>query len=176
VSRSLIASLHWLPIHQRVTFKLAGLVYCSLHETSPTNFSFTLILQHDHFDLLLPTYWLNSVSELHLLLVASDLPSAGPRNWDSLQMTSNLLPLSLRSNTDSKLTSLLPLVNNWQLSELSAPLNRRHTQFCECYKHYITLNTCLVHCIIILFKTNNDPICAIGSVSCFLIIRYYNVG
>jgi len=35
--------------------------------------SFTFIVQHDHFDLLLPTFWLNSVSELHLLLVASDL-------------------------------------------------------------------------------------------------------
>jgi len=39
VSRSLHAYLHWLPIRQRVTFKLTGLVYGSLHETSPTYLS-----------------------------------------------------------------------------------------------------------------------------------------
>jgi len=36
--------------------------------------SCTLTLQHDHFDLLLPTFLLNPVSEVYLLLVASDLP------------------------------------------------------------------------------------------------------
>jgi len=42
MSRSLLASLHWLHIRQRVTFKLAGLVYRSLHETSPTYLSSVL--------------------------------------------------------------------------------------------------------------------------------------
>jgi hypothetical protein len=36
VSRSLLASFHWLPIRHRVTFKVTGLVYRSLHETSLT--------------------------------------------------------------------------------------------------------------------------------------------
>jgi len=75
MSCSLLASLHWLPIRQRVIFKLAGLVYRSLLETSLPicHLSCTLTLQHDHFDFLLPTILLNPVSELHLLLVASDL-------------------------------------------------------------------------------------------------------
>jgi len=42
MSRSLLASLHWLPIRQRVTFKLAGPVYRSLHETSSTYLSSVL--------------------------------------------------------------------------------------------------------------------------------------
>jgi len=40
--RSLLTSLHCLPIRQRVTFKLAGLVYRSLHETSPNYLSSVL--------------------------------------------------------------------------------------------------------------------------------------
>jgi len=55
-----------------------------------------------------------------------------------------LLPLSPRSDPDSKPTSLLQLVNNWPPSELSAPLIRRHTRFCARYTcftlHYITLH------------------------------------
>jgi len=53
-----------------------------------------------------------------------------------------LLPLSPRSDPDSKPTSLLQLVNNWPPSELSVPLIRRHTRFYARYKcftlHYIT--------------------------------------
>jgi len=134
MSRSLLASLHWLPIRQRVTFKLAGLVHRSLYETSCT-----YTLQHDHFDLLLPTFLLNPVSELHLLLMASDL--LDPEFGTLYQITSNLLPLSPRSDPDSKPTSLLQLVNNWPPSELSAALIRPHTRFCARYKcftlHYM---------------------------------------
>jgi len=38
-SHSLLASLHWPPISQRVTFKLTSLVYSSLHDTSPAYLS-----------------------------------------------------------------------------------------------------------------------------------------
>jgi len=100
--------------------------------------SCTLKLQHDHFDLLLPTFLLNPVSELHLLLVASDLPD---HKFGTLcRITSNLLPLSPRTDPDSKLTSLLQLVNNWPPSELSAPLIRRHSRFCARYKCFFTLH------------------------------------
>jgi len=51
------------------------------------------------------------VSELHLLLVAFDLLDNEFRTL--YQITSNLLPLSPRSDPDSKLTSLLQLDNNW---------------------------------------------------------------
>jgi len=119
-------------IFQRVTFKLAGLVYRSLHESSPTYLSsvLPLTLQHDLFDLRL-TFLLNPISELHLFLVASD----------------QLLPLSPHSDPDSKLISLLQLVNNWPPSELSAPLIRRQTRFCGRYKcFYITLHI-TSHCV-----------------------------
>jgi len=104
--------------------------------------SCTLTLQQNHFNLLLPTFLLNLVSELHFLLVASDLPD---HKFGTLyQITSNLLPLSPRSDPDSKLTSLLQLVNNWPPSELSAPLIRRHSWFCASYKcfilHYIMID------------------------------------
>jgi len=84
MSRSLLASLHWLPICQRVTFKLAGLVYSSLHETSPTYLSSVL---HAYT----PTRSLRS-SSAHLFveprlittLASRGFQSAGPRIWNSL--------------------------------------------------------------------------------------------
>jgi len=120
-----------------------------LHETSPTcHFSFTLTLQHDHFDLLMLTFLLNPVSELHLLLVASDLLD---HEFGTLsQMTSNLLPLSPRSDPDSKLTSSLQLVKNWPPSDLSAPLIRRHTRFCYCLTLCDVIYRTCRHCHVLL--------------------------
>jgi len=81
--RSLLASLHWLPIRQRFTFKLADLVYHSLHETSPTYLSSVL---HSYT----PTRLLR-FSSAHLLveprlrttLASHGFRSAGPRIWNS---------------------------------------------------------------------------------------------
>ena len=92
VSRSLLASLHWLPIRQRVTFKLAGLVYRSLHATSPTYLSSLL---HTYT----PTRSLRS-SSAHLLveprlsttLASRCFRSAGPRIWNSLPNDIKLAP------------------------------------------------------------------------------------
>jgi len=62
VSRSLLASLHWLPICPRVTFNIAGRVYriaCkALHETYSAELSSLLHMyaQHDHFNSLPPTF------------------------------------------------------------------------------------------------------------------------
>jgi len=106
--------------------------------------SCTLTLEHNHFDLLLPTFLLNPVSELHLILVASDLPDY---EFGTLyQMASNLLPLSLRSDQYSQLTSSLQIVINWPPSELYAPLIRRHTRFFARYK-CLTLHYNINYCI-----------------------------
>jgi len=63
----------------------------SLHEIPPLPIcylSFTLTLQHVHFDLLLSTFLLNPVSELRLLfIVASDMP--GNEFGTLNKMTSN---------------------------------------------------------------------------------------
>jgi len=104
--------------------------------------SCTLTLQRDHFDLLLPTFLLNPVSELHLLLVASDLQD---HEFGTLyQITSNLLPLSPHSDPESKLTSLLQLVNNWPPSELCASDLTSYSILCaiQMFLHYITLPSC----------------------------------
>jgi len=82
---------------------------------------------------------MNPAAELNLLLVASDL--LDHESGTLYQITLNLLPLYPRSDPDSKLTSLLQLVNNWPPSELSAPLIQRQSRFCARYKcftlHYI---------------------------------------
>jgi len=55
-------------------------------------------------------FLLNRVSELHLLLVVSNLPH--PKFGALYHMTSNLLPLSPRSDPDSKFSYFLQLINN----------------------------------------------------------------
>jgi len=95
----------WLPIRQRVTFKLAGLVYRSLHETFPTYLSSVLRTYT-------PTRSLRSSSahllveprlRLHLLLMASDLPD---HEFGTLyQITSNLLPLYFNSLITGRLVN-----------------------------------------------------------------------
>jgi len=101
MSYSLLASLCWLPISQRVTFKLACLVYRSLHDTYPANMS---TLLHAYA----PIWSLRSSSN-HLLvkhclwttLASRGLRSAGPRIWNSVPNHIKLLPLSSLSDLNS---------------------------------------------------------------------------
>jgi len=58
----------------------------------------------------MPTFLLNPVSELYTCF--SWLPICLATNLELYHITSNLLPLSPRSDQDSKLTSLFQLVNN----------------------------------------------------------------
>ena len=104
-SRPLLASFHWLPIHQWVTFKLAGLVYRSRHDTSPTYLS-SLLLAYT------PTRPLRS-SSAHLLvelrlrttLASRGFLSAKPRIWNSLPKDITLAPYF--SSCRSKLKTYL---------------------------------------------------------------------
>ena len=111
-SHALLAALHWLPIHQRVTFKLACLVYRGLHGTSPAYLSSLLhALQHERFDPLRLTFLLNLAFELHLLLGASvPLDHASGTLYPVI---SNLLLLYLLLDPNSKLTSLSHSYTNW---------------------------------------------------------------
>jgi len=105
-------SLHLPPFtgclsFQRVKFKLVGLVYCSLQETPPLpicHLSITLTLQHDHFDLLLPTFL------SHNTLASRGFRSAGPPIWNSLPSDTKLAPSfsSFRFGLETR----LQLVNN----------------------------------------------------------------
>ena len=83
-STAALRSLHWLPIQQRVSFKLSCLVYRSLHGTAPAYLS-------DLLTSYIPTRSLRS-SDLDLLSVprcntafgSRGFRSAGPRLWNSL--------------------------------------------------------------------------------------------
>ena len=88
----LLASLHWLPIRQRVTFKLACLVYRSLHGTSPTYLSSLLQaytptrpLRSSSADLLIEP-------RLRTTLGSRGFRSVGPRIWNSLPNSIKLAP------------------------------------------------------------------------------------
>jgi len=100
--------------------------------------SCTLPLQHDHFDLLLPTFLMNPDSDLHLLLVASDLPD---HEFGTLYLSNQTCSLILVQNFRSRLktTSSLQLVINRPPIDLSVPLIQLHTRFFGRYKcYYIT--------------------------------------
>ena len=83
-STELLASLHWLPVSQRISFKLASLVYQSLHGTAPSYLANLL-------DAYTPTRQLRSSSQnlliqprLNTVFGSRAFRSAGPRTWNSL--------------------------------------------------------------------------------------------
>jgi len=84
MSHSLLASLHWLPIHQRVTFKFAGLVYHSLHETFPTYLSSVLHAYTPTRSLRSSSVQLLVEPHLRTTLASRDFRSAGPQIWNTL--------------------------------------------------------------------------------------------
>jgi hypothetical protein len=83
-STAALRSLHWLPIQQRVSFKLSCLVYRSLHGTAPaylsgllTSYIPTRSLRSSDLDLL-------SVPRCNTAFGSRGFRSAGPRLWNSL--------------------------------------------------------------------------------------------
>ena len=104
---ALATCLPSLAANPSTSHKVAGLVYCNLHDTSPTYLSSLLHAYTSTRPLRSSSAHLlvNLVSELPLLLVASDLPD---HEFGTLsQMTSHLLHLSPLSDPNSKPTSLL---------------------------------------------------------------------
>jgi len=79
------ASLHWLPIRQRITFKFAGLVYRSLHEASPTYLSSVLHVYTPTRSLRSSAHLLVEPS-LRTTLASRGFRSAGPRIWNSTKL------------------------------------------------------------------------------------------
>jgi len=91
-SHSLLASLHWLPISQRVTFKLECLVYRSLHDTSPAYQSSLLHAYTPIRSLRSSSAHLLVEPRLRTTLVSRGFRSAGPRIWNSLPNHIKLAP------------------------------------------------------------------------------------
>ena len=89
---STLRDLHWLPIEQRITFKIATLAFKALHGNSPSYLT-------DLVSLNKPTRNLRSAS-LHLLAVPRIDSSAGRRSFSfAAPHVWNSLPLTLRSST-----------------------------------------------------------------------------
>jgi len=89
-SHTLLSSLHWLPIRQRISFKVGTFVFHSLHGTAPYYLSSLL----HHYE---PPRHLRS-SDRHLLSVPRTCTSIGSRGFRySAPSFWNKLPDSLRS-------------------------------------------------------------------------------
>ena len=100
-SNRLLASLHWLPIDQRIKFKISTTVYRSLNGTAPhylssllTNYTPTRSLRSSDQNLL-------TIPNVKTKIGSRGFRSSGPRLW-------NTLPVHLRSeNTYSAFRSHL---------------------------------------------------------------------
>jgi len=128
--------------------------------------SCTFALQHDHFDPLLPTFLLNPVSELHLFLVASDLPNTNLELPNHIKLAPSFS--SFRSRLKTYLF-ILQLVNNWPPSELFTPLDSTSYSILralQMFLNYITLynynyssaNKQFARCVLHLVKGANVTI------------------
>jgi len=81
---SALDSLHWLPIQQRINFKLATLVHRSLHDAGP---QYSLSLLHTYT----PSRQLRSASlnllpqpRINIAFASRGFRHAGPSLWNSL--------------------------------------------------------------------------------------------
>ncbi len=89
----ILATLHWLPVHHRVNFKLLILVYKVLHNLAPSYLT-DLILVHK------PQRNLRSSNRMILVVPRSRLKLCGdrtfsvvaPKLWNSLPLRLRLLP------------------------------------------------------------------------------------
>jgi hypothetical protein len=87
----LLKQLHWLPISDRITYKLNTITYKCLHKTAPSYLSDTLLLYT-------PSRTLRSTTDtLKLKIPRTKLVTAGQRSFSSQAPISwNNLPLNLR--------------------------------------------------------------------------------
>ena len=90
----LLRSLHWLPISNRIDYKINTLCYKSIHKTAPAYLS-------DNINLYQPVRTLRSASDpLTLQIPKVRLSTVGQRSFSVAGPTSwNKLPLSLRSSS-----------------------------------------------------------------------------
>ena len=87
-----LRKLHWLPIHQRIQYKIAALTFKTLHHKQPS-YLVDLLVPY------VPTRNLRS-SDQHLLTVPNIKSAIGRRSFQfAAPSIWNTLPLSLRSST-----------------------------------------------------------------------------
>jgi len=83
-STSALNSLHWLPIRQRIDFKLATLVHRSLHNACPQYLSSLLQVYTPTRQLRSASLNLLAVPRVNIALASRGFRHAGPSIWNSL--------------------------------------------------------------------------------------------
>ncbi len=83
-SQSLLASLHWLPIQHRISFKIGTLVYRSLHGAAPQYLNSLLSPYTPSRQLRSSSQHLLSVPRLNTALGSRGFRASGPSLWNSL--------------------------------------------------------------------------------------------
>ena len=92
----ILRSLHWLPIHHRITYKIASLTYKALHGLSPSYLS-ELVRPYK------PSRSLRSANELKLQVPKTKHTTLGDRAFScAAANTWNSLPLSIRQSSSYK--------------------------------------------------------------------------
>jgi len=133
---STLNSLHWLPIQQRINFKLASLVHRSLHNAGPQYLSSLLHLYTPSRQLRSASLNLLSEPRINTALASRGFRHAGPSFWNSsLILSSHTV---FQSNLKTRLflvqASLAPPVSIHALL-----IRHNHVDFCVLKLYIITL-------------------------------------
>jgi len=83
-SHSLLSSLHWLPVQQRINYKLATMVYKSVNSSAPPYLSRLLRLYTPSRQLRSSEQYLLSTPRTHTTFGSRGFRVCGPRIWNSL--------------------------------------------------------------------------------------------
>ena len=97
VSAYMRDTLHWLPVAQRISYRIAVLVWRCLPGSAPVTFASSVDRYQFYLDaepfvpLLLASYWC-LVLKLQLGSVAHSLSIVGPSTWNGLPLEIRILP------------------------------------------------------------------------------------
>ena len=89
-----LKSLHWLPLHQRIAFKLCLLVHKCIHGSAPAYLAELLTLRTNNCDLRSNGTFLLDVPRVTSAMSQRAFGVAGPQVW-------NTLPMDLRNKPDT---------------------------------------------------------------------------
>jgi len=107
--RPVLRDLHWLPVVQRVKYKILLLTYKALHEQAPGYIS-------DLIEIYKPKRNLRSASSKNLVMTSYNLKSYGYRAfYHSAPSLWNALPLDIK--TANSLTSFKSLIKTYLFRE-----------------------------------------------------------
>ena len=120
-----LRSLHWLPVHKRVTFKILLLVYRTLHTLAPSYLQNTINVYNPSRNIRSSTSQALQIPQIKHSWGERAFSHVGPKIWNSL-------PMSLR--------------NASSLNEFKSNPTRWNVRFriIHYYYHYYNINTKLL--------------------------------